>query len=381
MDLDFKQLAVLAGVFKGAYVILDSFILHTVLEGHFFLYTILGSWLGVAMVLFYGFFMGESLDPDFEGIGNFTRSMLKYGVLAGLFGSAYTLLYLHLSNVYNPSLVSAVLPLTLVYLLLRDKLFEKSGISFLEAVNILVIFVGALLLSYSSQGFNPEIILLAGILLPLGNAVYVHFMREGMSRGADSINFRLIAALILAVSMTAYSLPRASFNLSAVTAGLPLATLSMTFVFLSFISYLRALKDGKSSLITSLRFSHVAVTFIFTLGFSVVAPSIFGVEATASVWILKILGAALIVTGVTSILLTDDYVFLLIETESGRAEKVAEELSKMPDISEISLTFGSHDIVAKIDTRLTSKFQKTLMTEIEPIEGIENIKRVMASER
>lgn len=381
MDLDFKKLAVLAGVFKGAYVVIDGFILNTVLEGHFFLYTMMGAWLGVAMVLLYGYFLGDRLDPDFDGLGNFSRSMLKYGALAGLFGSAYTLLYLHLSNVYNPSLVSAALPLTLVYLLLRDKIFERSGVSFLEAVNILVIFTGALLLSYSSQGFNPEIVLMAGILLPVGNAVYIHFMREGMSRGADSINFRLVASFILALAMTAYSLPRATFNMSAVTAGFPLAVLSMTFVFLSFITYLRALKDGKSSLITSLRFSHVAITFIFTLAFSIVAPSVFGVDATASVWILKILGAALIVAGVTSILLTDDFIFLLIETESGRAEEVAEELAKIPEISEVSLTFGSHDIVAKINTRLTSKFQKTLTTEIEPIDGIKNIKRVMASEK
>lgn len=380
MELDFKKLALLAGVFKGAYVTLDSFILHTVLEGHFFLYTIIGSWLGFFMVIFYGFFLGDSLDPDFDGLGNFSRSMLKYGILAGLFGSAYTLLYLHLSNVYNPSLVSAVLPLTLVYLLLRDKIFEKSGISFIEGVNILVIFAGALLLSYSSQGFNPEIILLAGILLPVGNAVYVHFMREGMSRGADSINFRLIAAFILAVAMTTYSFPRADFNLTAVKAGLPFAVLSMTFVFLSFITYLRALKDGKSSLVTSLRFSHVAVTFIFTLAFSVLAPAIFGVEATASVWVLKILGAMLIVSGVTSILLTDDFIYLLVKTESGRAEEVGKELASIPEVSEVSVTFGNYDVIAKMNTRLTSKLQQTLVAEIEPIEGVMDIKRVMASE-
>ncbi len=61
--------------------------------------------------------------------------------------------------------------------------------------------------------------------------------------------------------------------------------------------------------------------------------------------------------------------YILAVTRTGREYDVAEELSKLEGVQEVTITYGTWDIVIKVEVKSMSELDK-LVTTIRRIEGI-----------
>ena len=210
-------------------IIADGYNLR-VLFPNFYNYAVLGAWTGVILTVLITILFGRHFDNKFTSIGKLPRKSIKYAIIAGIAGSIYTLLYIYFLQKYDPSFIAATIPLTLVFLMVRDSISSREKLTLIEITSIIMVCIGAILVSFNGGKFDIIALLLAGVLLNIINALYSHFMKIGMNSGADAFNFRLLITLVLAVAFTFYSYPHLDFS-SVKLSSILYVTGSMLFAF------------------------------------------------------------------------------------------------------------------------------------------------------
>ena len=258
----------------------------------------------------------------------------------------------------------------------RDMLVEKEKPSLIELSSIFMILAGAVLIGFKSGRFDLLLIFIIVVVHNLIVTLSSHFQKIGMRTGVDSINFRLVTAIVIATVMTAYALPRADLSLKLLLGAAPLVATSMSFVFLSMIAYLISLRQGKLSVVYSLNLSYVVCSTALTLIVSAIWPAIFPTAVLGADSAIKFIGTALVVIGILTLVLGESYVYLFIKTKSGSSDFVFKKLSEMPEVVSVYQVFGTRNVVAKVRVKLVGKMENTISQKIKPIEGIIDIERL-----
>ncbi|MBT4651540.1 Lrp/AsnC family transcriptional regulator [Candidatus Woesearchaeota archaeon] len=370
--MNYKTLALLSGLFLAINIVFDSYNLQVVFS-NIYNYALIGSWVAVILTLVIMFFFGKKLDTNFKGVGLIPKKSRGYALVAGFTGAAYTLLLLYLLKIYDPTVVGALIPLTLLFLIIRDLYYTKEKISVLEAGSFIIVAVGAFLISFKGGRFDLMVILTAGIILNLINAVYSHFMKLGMDcPNTDALNYRLFITITLAVIFTVCIFPQTNLSFE-VLSQIPYSIGSMFFAFLGYVLYLLSLKDGKVSFVSALNLSYVAFTFLFTVVLAFVIPKVFLLELNSTFWIMRGLGALLILVGIVILVLSVFSSFIFIKCEPRKVNYIYEELKKLNEVKKIYQTFGKHSLIVLLEVKSEGRLGNTINQKIRIIEGIKEV--------
>jgi len=62
--------------------------------------------------------------------------------------------------------------------------------------------------------------------------------------------------------------------------------------------------------------------------------------------------------------------YILVVTDSGMEQRVADELALLDFIKSADLVYGEYDIVAKIDINQVPQLTESILSKIRPISGI-----------
>ncbi len=371
--MNYKLIALLSGLFIAVNIVFDSFNLQVIFS-NMYNYAILGAWIAVILTFLIALFLGKKLDPKFKRIGFIPKGSIIYALLAGLFGAGYTLFMLYLLKIYDPAAVSALIPFTILFLVIRDIYFTKEKPNLFEISSFVMVIIGAILVSFKGGKFDLLVLLTAGVLLNILNAIYSHFMKLGMSKeGTDAFNFRLFITIVLAIAFTIYSWPHISFTGEKVLRLLPYVIGSMFFAFLGYITYLLALKEGKVSVVSSLNFSYIAFAFILTLSFSLFRPEVFSLEINGTFWIMRLLGTILIGTGILTLILSEFSTWLFIKCNLKNYNHIITELEKMNEVKSVYKLFGNYSLAIKLTVKSSGKLENTITHKIKSLKGIQDI--------
>ena len=91
-------------------------------------------------------------------------------------------------------------------------------------------------------------------------------------------------------------------------------------------------------------------------------------------WFFKGIGAFIIVIGIVTIAISQVKAHLLIYlTGSGAAENILTKLEKVKGITSISAVSGELLLIATLKIRSLGKAYRTLVTDLEKIEGIKKV--------
>ena len=72
--------------------------------------------------------------------------------------------------------------------------------------------------------------------------------------------------------------------------------------------------------------------------------------------------------------------YVLINCDLGNDEQVIEELKHISDVKEVNGVFGTHDILAKVESDQISTLRDTLMSEIRKIRHVRSTLTLMGIE-
>jgi DNA-binding Lrp family transcriptional regulator len=64
--------------------------------------------------------------------------------------------------------------------------------------------------------------------------------------------------------------------------------------------------------------------------------------------------------------------FLLISAEIGRERDVASELTSLPNVIEVHVTYGVYDVIAKVEAETPEKLKETITNRIRSLEHIKS---------
>ena len=72
--------------------------------------------------------------------------------------------------------------------------------------------------------------------------------------------------------------------------------------------------------------------------------------------------------------------WILISCEPGRERDVYLQLLDMPVVSEVSVVYGEHDLVARIDFENDREMSKMLLEEMRNVSGVQKTETLIAVE-
>jgi len=305
-----------AAVFGALYLANDTFIMHRVIVYRdsftaVSVYLVFGAWVGLICMLIYNSLFGKWIDNDYPGFNFGTRKMETFALISGAIAAGSTAFCLMGNQSLDPSLVTALSNLSIIYLVGYDSL--RRNISFKNiVVPMSLVVLGSALASITkiSGGFE---ITLAGILILLigrcGTDAVEKIVRQQGVWKSDAITFNFWRFLWLAVFGTIFSLlvafARGSINelltlfLQIWKSALPWILLTMFFVFFFSTLLQKAMKTGAISKVTLVVNFQIALGIPLTLLLNQIAPGVFGnISQETAVWVVRSVGALMIVFGI-----------------------------------------------------------------------------------
>lgn len=309
-------ISVIAAVFGAFYLVNDTYIMHQVIvaEDAFTAvsaYLILGGWVGTLCFLVYNAFLGKWLDQDYPGFNFGTLKMQLLALISGVIAAGSTAFCLTGNQNLDPSLVTALSNLSILYLVFYDWIVEKITLSKIWLPVILVVG-GSILASVTRLTSGFEITVLGILILLIGRCgtdALEKIVRQRGGKHTDAVTFTFWRMFWLSVAGTLFvvtiAITRDTFhkltNLLKTTwqPALPWILLTMLFVFFFSTLFQKAMKIWSLSKISMVVSLQIVLGIPLTLIADRLWPGVFGdIPTDIYVWILRTIGVILLTSGV-----------------------------------------------------------------------------------
>lgn len=305
-----------AAVFGAFYLANDTFIMHQVIlhEDSFTAvsaYLIFGGWVGTFCFLVYNALFGKWLDHNYPGFNFGTWKMQLLALVSGAIAASSTAFCLAGNQNLDPSLMTALSNLSILYLVLYDWVGRRIALVKIWLPALLVIG-GSTLASVTRLAGGFEITFLGILILLIGRCgtdALERVVRQRGGKRSDAVTFTFWRMLWLTVSgtifVTTIALARGTL-ISLVTLlraiwkpALPWVLLTMLFVFFFNTLFQKALKTGAISKVSMVVNLQTVLGVPLTLLANSLWPGIFGeLPSDTTVWIVRLVGMVLIVWGI-----------------------------------------------------------------------------------
>ncbi len=329
-------------------------------------------------------FLGQYIDPQYQGIRLPNKKMLLWLFLSGLLSGINTLFYFIIIKDMELSIFLPASQFVVVYLILGDLVVDKAKPAAIEIQSIIMIFIGVFMAAIDfttgSGSFNWVNLLLVFLVLNTTAAVYVVFQKKAVETkfkdGAnlDSTNVRLWTLLFMGFFTIIFSLPFvgsegwAVFRTSFMPALLPIA-ISMLLVFIARILYVRALSMGKMSIVNSLSAISVVAGIPITLIFNAFRPIYFPLPSGSFawvVWLLRGLGAILVFGGIAGLAMSEVKIVILAKVKSGQVCEY-EKIKAISGVDSVAVITGKYDLVIVLKTRTMVRGYQSIVEKLEKL--------------
>ncbi len=327
--------------------------------------------------------LGTQIDRSFAHIALPSRKNIRDIILAGIFAGVATFAYYFVAG--QSSDVSAVIPfsrLSLIYLMIGDLILIRDWPSSLEALSIIVIAFGVILVGVAPVGlFNPYLLLFVVTVWAGGIAISVFFQSRAKrteirpKATIDSLNLRLWILLFLNIVMTLFMIPFITpevFNILAIQ--LPVVwgwlLLPVALTFFSLVAYLQALGRGKMSIVQSIGSIAIVLGIPLTMVGAILYPGIFFPPASDFLsWMVKLTGTIFVVAGIVALSSATlrGYVFVKLRPGTG---DIMSELRRIHGVRSVSAISGRWDYLIRIEIRTLSSTRVKTLRKIEEIKGV-----------
>ncbi len=325
-------------------------------------------------------FLGQWVDPQFNGIRIPSKKMFLWLILSGLFSGVNTIVYFILIKRMDISVFLPVSQFVVVYLLIGDLVIEKSAPAAVEIQSIIMIVLGVILAAIdftNTDSLNWLNLILVFLVLNVSAAIYVIFQKKAIStkdqkgRTLDSTNVRLWTLLFMAAFTIIFSLPFMDeagwflFKQTFQKALFPIA-LSMLLVFISRIFYVRALSMGKMSIVNSLSSVSVIVGIPITIICSLIWPAYFPAvtgEFTWLIWMLRGIGAILVFSGIVGLSLSEVKIMILAKIRAGEVCDIA-KIKSISGVEKVSAITGKYDLMIILRSRTIGRGYQPIVDQL-----------------
>ena len=306
-------LVILAAIFTAVYKSMDNITVHNFITASdgltaAFAYLVIGSWVGAISGGVFALLFGKKLvDPDFEKIQVGSRQMQILALITGAISAGSTLFLLWGNQFGDPSVMislgNAVILYTLLFEVVKRRIDAKSV--WFPAV---LVMLGGMMAAFGGSLQITLIGFFFVLVVSNGLTAFSEIVEQKGTQISDGVNFFLWRFFWLAVTGTTLA-----FSVSAIRGHLPLLvstilvgihyipwiTLTMFFVFLGVGLKLVAKKKNAVSLVLVVLSLQIVLGFPITILGSWLVPGLFGVVPTSlTVWLVRLLGAGLIILGV-----------------------------------------------------------------------------------
>ncbi len=379
----------ISAVLTALYVALDKFYL-TKFSPDPYAYSFLSLWIGlIFMIVFMGLvrvplrkghLFGAHLDPNYKGFIIPKGKLLFWLFIAGLSSGVSSIAYFYIVGVSSPSTVIPFTRIVIIYLILAESLSEKDSPSLIETQSIIMIIIGIFLMATTDLNFDLLTILIVLVPYNLCVMVYTIALRKAkrmiyQGRRNDSLNLRFWSLAFNTITLSFLIIPFITPEFITAITNINnfiviFITIDMIIATFAYITYIRALGIAKMSIVNSITAFAVILGIPFTLLGNLFFPGAFGsVDYSPLFWLFKSLGAFIIVAGIVVIAISQVKAYLLIYLE-GSSEAVIGKLKLVKGITSISAVSGNRLLIATLKIRSLGKAYRTLVTDLEKIEGI-----------
>ncbi len=327
--------------------------------------------------------LGTKVDSSFFHITLPSRKIFFDLILAGVFAGISTFAYYYVAG--HSSDISAVIPFSrfsLIFLMIGDLILIRDWPSSIEALSILAITFGVLLVGITPVGFFDPTLLLFVITIWAGGVAISVFFQSRTKRTeirpkttTDSLNLRLWMLLFLNLTMTLFMIPFITPEvIGFLVIQFPLVWGWLLFpvmlTFFSLVAYLQALGRGKMSVVQSVGSISIVIGIPLTMMGAFLFPGVFNPPATDFLsWMLKLTGTIFVIAGIVALSTATFRGFVFVKIRPGTGDIMA-QLRRIHGVRCVSAVSGRWDYLIRIEIRtLTSTRVKTLH-EIEEINGV-----------
>lgn len=308
--------ALAAAIFGALSLSSDNYILHQVIISKdkftaVSAYLILGGWIGTICTFVYNALWGKWLDRDYPGFSLGTRKMQLFAIISGFIAASSTIFYLMGNQNLDPSLTTILGNLSILYLIVYD--VARRTVSFRNIwFPALLVISGSILASLTQLAGHFEITLPWIIVLLVGRCgtdALEKIVRQRGALNSDAVTFNFwrflwltvfgtIMAIVVALARNTF-IELMELLVAIFWLALPWVLLAMFFVFFSNTLMQKAMKTGAISKVSMVLNFQIALGVPLTLAANWISPGIFGtISSELSVWIIRSLGAILVVLGV-----------------------------------------------------------------------------------
>ncbi|MFW9922058.1 MAG: hypothetical protein ACFFDW_02090 [Candidatus Thorarchaeota archaeon] len=335
-------------------------------------------------------FIGQYIDPQYQGIRIPTKKMFLWIGLSGLFSGINTFVYFILIKSMALAVFLPASQFVVVYLLIGDLFVDKTLPCAVEAQSIVMIVLGVILaaIDFTSglEDVGMKEILLTFLVFNTAAAVYVVFQKKAIEqkdakgRTLDSTNIRLWTLFFMAFFTIVLSLPFMKaddwqlFVTSFKPAFIPIA-LSMLLVYIARILYVRALSMGKMSIVNSLASVSVIVGIPINLIGYFIWPDYFSIPTgpTAwAVWLLRGIGAILVFVGIIALSISEVKIVIFAKVKKGM-ECDIERIKSIQGVEKISVLTGKYDLLIVLRSRTIGRGYQPIVEQLEKLPFLSDI--------
>ena len=336
-------------------------------------------------------FLGQYIDPQYQGIRIPTKKMFLWLCLSGLFSGINTFIYFILIKDMDLAVFLPASQFVVVYLLVGDLVIDKTKPCAIEIQSIIMIVLGVILAAIDfTAGVGAvkwQSLLLVFLVLNTSAAIYVIFQKKVIEtkdtkgRTLDSTNTRLWTLFFMAFFTIVFSLPfmRSAdwivFKTTFLPALFPIA-LSMILVYIARILYVRALSMGKMAIVNSLASISVIAGIPITLLGNLIWPDYFLLpmgDFAWAVWLLRGIGAILVFTGIVGLSMSEVKIIILAKVKGGM-EWDAEKIRSISGVEKVSAITGKYDLLIVLRSRTIGRGYQPIVEELEKLPFLLDIK-------
>lgn len=305
----------LAAFCTAIYRSLDNFTVHNLITAPdkltaAFAYLIIGGWTGVIAGTVFSLLLGRKLiDDKFRKIVFDNRRMHWSAFISGSISAGSTLFILLGNQLGDPSVIAALSSLDIVYTALYDIFTKQAKWKDLFLPSVVTI-TGGMMAGFSGSLSVTAIGLFYVAVVSNGLSAFSEIIEQKGVRGSDSVNLFIWRFFWLALTGTilaiAVSLQRGYLSLLVATIRqgiihLPWVITTMFFVFVGLGLKLYLKGEQAVSVVLLILSAQIILAYPITIIGERLQPGLFGGLPTTSIWAIRIVGAILIIFGISKI--------------------------------------------------------------------------------
>jgi hypothetical protein len=303
--------ALCTAIFRG----LDNFTVHNLITAPdkltaAFAYLIIGGWTGVIAGTFFSLLLGRKLiDDKFRKIVFNNRQMHWSAFISGSISAGSTLFILLGNQLGDPSVIVALSTLTIVYTILYDLFTGQADWKYLFLPSLVTI-TGGMMAGFSGSLSVTAIGLFYVVVVSNGLGAFSEIIEQRGIRASDSVNLFIWRFFWLALTGTilaiAVSLARGYLSLLIATIQqgmiyLPWVITTMFFVFVAMGLKFYLKVTQAVSVVLLILSAQIILAYPITIIGDRLQPGLFGELPNLSIWMVRIVGAILIIVGIVQL--------------------------------------------------------------------------------